>query len=155
MRCLTEKCEGKPRNTVWWPGKEPAPMCDACAYKAQAVGAAMGFRVPCEPIPSAEEVQVAAPARKISMFGAALLLECGHVLVILDGEDKLMAMGRPPDEASCCVCGFRALHETATVGRKPPTPDTIRAAWLVTGEGVNLTVEPGASPEPEPGEVPC
>lgn len=49
-RCYSRDCINQPSRRVFWPGKEPAEMCEACTQKALAVGRAIGCYIHTEPL---------------------------------------------------------------------------------------------------------
>ena len=48
--CGTKTCEAKGVNHVFWPGREPLPMCEPCTDRAKNISAAMGFYLHVEPL---------------------------------------------------------------------------------------------------------
>jgi hypothetical protein len=47
--CSTATCHAVATHRVFWPGRDPLGMCEACARRAQRISAAMGFHLVIEP----------------------------------------------------------------------------------------------------------
>lgn len=48
MKCQTQSCNSDAVARVFWPGREPMPMCAICAARAKTVASAIGCYVHAE-----------------------------------------------------------------------------------------------------------
>jgi len=49
LPCSTATCHATATHRVFWPGRDPLGMCEACARRAQRISASMSFHLVIEP----------------------------------------------------------------------------------------------------------
>lgn len=49
--CGTKSCDAAATHRVFWPSREPLPMCELCKNQAETVSSAMGFYLHVEELP--------------------------------------------------------------------------------------------------------